>query len=97
MEFKNKAFIGFVTAGDPDLETTAKLILAMQEAGADLIEIGIPFSDPVAEGPVIEAANLRSLTNGTTTDKIFDMLESIKDKVTIPLATMTYINPIFTY
>ncbi len=97
MEFKNKAFIGFITAGDPDLETTAKLIEAMQTAQADLIEIGIPFSDPVAEGPVIEAASVRALANGTTTDKIFDMLEHIKPQVTIPLAIMTYINPVFTY
>ncbi len=72
-------------------------ILAMQTAGADLIEIGIPFSDPVAEGETIQKATLRALEVGTTTDKIFDMLAQIKNEVTIPLAIMTYINPVFTY
>ena len=74
--FKNKkAFIPFVTAGDPSLDVTRELILAMQEAGADLIEIGIPFSDPVAEGPVIQEADDRALSAGVTTDKIFDMVD----------------------
>lgn len=94
---KHKALITFVTAGDPNLDKTAELLIAMQEAGADLIEIGIPFSDPVAEGPVIQDANVRALSMGTTTDHIFDMLERMKDKITVPLVFMTYMNPIFTY
>lgn len=92
-----KAFIPFVTAGDPDLDTTKEILLAMQEAGADLIEIGIPFSDPVAEGPVIQEADLRALESGTTTDKIFDMVSSIQQKLTVPVVFMTYINPIYVY
>lgn len=92
-----KAFIPFITAGDPDLDTTAELILAMQDAGADLIEIGIAFSDPVAEGPVIQDADNRSLAAGTTTDKIFDMVCSIRDQIHIPMVFMTYINPIYVY
>ena len=80
--FKNKkAFIPFVTAGDPSLDVTRELILAMQEAGADLIEIGIPFSDPVAEGPVIQEADDRALSAGVTTDKIFDTVDDIADKI----------------
>lgn len=94
---KGKAFIPFVTAGDPDLETTEKLIYAMEKAGADLIEIGIPFSDPTAEGPVIQEANERSLANGCTTDKIFGMVKRIRENTQIPLAFMTYMNPIYTY
>ena len=96
--FKNKkAFIPFITAGDPDLDTTKELILAMQEAGADLIEIGIAFSDPVAEGPVIQAADDRALAAGTTTDQIFDMVSSLQEQIHIPLVFMTYINPIYVY
>lgn len=92
-----KAFIPFLTAGDPNLETTRKLILAMQEAGADLIEIGIAFSDPVAEGPVIQEADDRALAAGTTADKIFDMVESIRNEIHVPMVFMTYINPIYVY
>ncbi len=92
-----KAFIAFVTGGDPDLETTEKLIYAMQEAGADLIEIGVPFSDPIAEGIVIQEANERALTAGCTTDKLFDMVASVRKKVQVPLVFLTYINPIYTY
>lgn len=96
--FENKkAFIPFITAGDPDIETTKKLVLAMEQAGADLIELGIPFSDPVAEGPVIQKADIRALSGGVTTDIIFDMVEDIRKKSSIPLAFMTYANPIFTY
>lgn len=96
--FQNgKAFIPFVTAGDPNLEVTAEIILAMAEAGADLIEIGIPFSDPVAEGLVIQRADLRALEAGTTTDKIFDMVKAVREKTDIPLAFMTYINPVYVY
>lgn len=92
-----KAFIPFITGGDPDLETTKKLILEMQKNGADIIEVGIPFSDPIAEGAVIQAADLRALDNGCTTDKLFDALKEIKSRVTIPLVFMTYINVIYKY
>ena len=92
-----KAFIPFVTAGDPDLETTKELLLVLQESGADLIEIGIPFSDPVAEGIVIQKADERALAAGTTTDKIFDMVESIQDKMHVPMVFMTYANVVFSY
>lgn len=96
--FQNgKAFIPFVTAGDPDLATTEQLIPAMAEAGADLIEIGIPFSDPIAEGIVIQEADMRALASGTTTDKIFTMVKRVREKINTPLAFMTYINPIFVY
>lgn len=92
-----KAFIPFITGGDPDMETTEKLILAMAEAGADLIEIGIPFSDPIAEGPVIQAADERALTGGCTTDALFDMVKRVREKTDIPLLFMTYLNPVYTY
>lgn len=96
--FKNKkAFIGFVTGGDPDLETTEKLIEAMEAAGADLIEIGIPFSDPIAEGDIIQAANIRALSAGCTTDRLFDMVKKVREKVKVPIVFLTYINPVFTY
>lgn len=96
--FQNgKAFIAFITGGDPDLETTEKLIIAMEKAGADLIEIGIPFSDPIAEGPVIQEANERALAAGCTTDRLFEMVERVREKVRIPLVFLTYINPIYTY
>ena len=94
---KGKAFIPFVTGGDPDLDTTRELVLAMQDAGASLIEIGVPFSDPIAEGPVIQAAGDRALSSGTTTDGLFDMVASLKDEMHIPLVFMTYINPVFSY
>ena len=94
---QGKAFISFVTGGDPDLETTEKLIVAMEEAGADLIEIGIPFSDPIAEGAVIQEANERALSAGCTTDKLFDMIKGVRGKVSVPLVYLTYINPIYTY
>ncbi|MBB6447724.1 tryptophan synthase subunit alpha [Bacillus benzoevorans] len=92
-----KAFIPFITAGDPNLEITEQLVLQMAEAGADLIELGIPFSDPVAEGPVIQEADYRALASGTTTDKIFAMVKRIREKCDVPIAFMTYINPVFTY
>lgn len=92
-----KAFIPFVTCGDPDLETTAKVVRAMAESGADLIELGIPFSDPTAEGPVIQAANVRALAAGTTTDKIFDMVRDLRRDVTVPMVFMTYANVVFSY
>ena len=92
-----KAFIPFVTCGDPDLETTAQVVRAMAEAGADLIELGIPFSDPTAEGPVIQAANVRALSAGTTTDRIFDMVRDLRRTVTVPMVFMTYANVVFSY
>ena len=97
--FENgKALIAFITAGDPDLETTEKLLIAMSENGADVIEIGIPFSDPIAEGVVIQEADLRALKAGTTTDKIFDMIAKIRPQLkNSALAIMTYVNPIFVY
>ena len=94
---RGKAFIPFITAGDPDLIITEKLVPAMAEAGADLIELGIPFSDPVAEGVVIQEADQRALASGTTADKIFDSVKRIRTKTDVPLAFMTYINPIFVY
>lgn len=94
---KGKAFVGFITAGDPDLETTEKFIYAMEKAGADIIEIGIPFSDPIAEGTVIQEADARALAGGCTTDRIFEMVKNIRANVSIPLVFMTYINPIFAY
>ena len=92
-----KSFIAFVTAGDPNLDATARYIEVMADAGADLIEVGIPFSDPAAEGPVIQAASERALKAGTTMDKIFDMVEKVRRTVTIPLVFMTYLNPVFVY
>jgi len=92
-----KAFIPFITCGDPDLKTTELLVYAMEDAGADLIELGIPFSDPTAEGPVIMAANERALTGGVTTDLIFDMVKKIRKKSDIPLVFMTYANVVFSY
>ena len=91
------ALIPFITGSDPDIKTTEKLILAMTKAGADLIEIGIPFSDPAAEGPVIQAASERALAGGCTVDQLFDMVKRVRSQVTIPLLFMTYINPIFVY
>ena len=92
-----KAFIPFLTAGDPNIEKTENYILELEKAGADLIEIGIPFSDPIAEGVVIQEADLRSLKAGTTTDKIFNMVASVRRKTDIPLVFMTYLNPVFHY
>lgn len=92
-----KALIPFITAGDPDLETTEQLIIQMAKAGADLIEIGIPFSDPVAEGEIIQRADARSLAAGTTTDKIFSLLHSVRRACDVPVAIMTYMNPVFVY
>ncbi len=96
--FQNqKAFISFVTGGDPTLDITEQLLYAMEEAGADLIEIGIPFSDPIAEGVVIQEANERALAAGCTTDKLFDMVRRARQKVTVPMVFLTYLNPIYTY
>ena len=92
-----KAFIPFLTCGDPSLEVTEQLIYAMEEAGADLIELGIPFSDPTAEGPVIQAANVRALSGGVATDKIFDMVKRLRQNTKIPMVFMTYANVVFSY
>ena len=96
--FENgKAFIAFITCGDPDLETTAKSVRAAVAGGADLIELGIPFSDPTAEGPVIQGANIRALSGGVTTDKIFDLVRELRRDVKIPLVFMTYANVVYSY
>lgn len=96
--FENgKAFIGFVTAGDPDMETSKEIMRQMVRGGCDLIEIGIPFSDPIAEGPVIQEADLRSLAAGTTTDKVMDLAAEISKEINIPLVFMTYLNVLFKY
>ena len=92
-----KAFIAFITCGDPDLETTAAAVRAAVDNGADLIELGIPFSDPTAEGPVIQEANLRALTGGVTTDLIFEFVKELRKDVAVPLVFMTYANVIFSY
>ena len=94
---RGKAFIPFITCGDPNLETTAAVVRAAVDNGADLIELGIPFSDPTAEGVVIQAANLRALQGGVTTDKIFDMVRDLRGDVKIPFVFMTYANVIFSY
>ncbi|MCQ2070133.1 MAG: tryptophan synthase subunit alpha [archaeon] len=92
-----KAFIPFVTCGDPDMETTAKIVRKMVENGADLIELGIPFSDPTAEGPVIQGADLRALQSGTTTDSVFELVRDLRKDVKIPMLFMTYANVVFSY
>ena len=94
---KGKAFIPFITCGDPSLEVTEQLVYAMEEAGADLIELGIPFSDPTAEGPVIQRANVRALSGGVTTDKVFDMVVKIRKNSSVPMVFMTYANVVFSY
>lgn len=96
--FENgKAFIPFITCGDPDLETTAKIVRETVANGADLIELGIPFSDPTAEGPVIQGANIRALKGGVTTDKVFDLVRELRKDVTVPMVFMTYSNVVFSY
>ena len=96
--FENgKAFIAFITCGDPDLKTTADAVRAAVSGGADLIELGIPFSDPTAEGPVIQGANLRALNGGVTTDKIFDFVRELRRDVKVPMVFMTYANVVFSY
>lgn len=95
---RRKAFIPFVTAGDPSIEVTEQVVRAMAQAGADLIELGIPFSDPTAEGPTIQAANLRALKGGVTTDDVFDMVERLRQGgLEVPIVFMTYANVVFSY
>ncbi|MDR0320152.1 MAG: tryptophan synthase subunit alpha [Treponema sp.] len=96
--FKNgKAFIGFVTGGDPNIEKTRQFVLEMIRAGADLVEIGIPFSDPIAEGPVIQEANNRALAAGTTVEKLFSLVADLRKDTAVPLVFLTYLNPVFHY
>lgn len=102
IEIKNafdqgKAFIGFLTGGDPSIEKSEEFIMQMVEAGCDLIEIGIPFSDPIAEGTVIQEANIRALSGGTTTDKIFELAANVRKKTDVPMVFLTYLNPVFCY
>lgn len=92
-----KAFIGFVTGGDPTFDLSLKYITTLAEAGADLIEIGLPFSDPIAEGPVIQAANSRALAAGIHTERIFDLVSAARKKIDIPLVLLTYLNPVYRY
>ena len=92
-----KAFIAFITCGDPDLETTAAVVREAVKNGADLIELGIPFSDPTAEGPVIQGAYLRALTGGVTTDKVFELVRELRQDLEVPLVFMTYANVVFSY
>ncbi len=96
---KKKVFVGFLTAGDPSLEKTEEFIVEMERAGVGLIEIGIPFSDPIAEGPVIQNANVRALSvpGGCTTDMVFDMVARVRKKVSVPLVFLTYLNPVYKY
>ena len=91
------AFIAFLTAGDPTIDKTVEFIFALEEAGCDLVEIGIPFSDPMAEGVVIQDANVRALKHNTTTDDVFDIVRRVREKSDIPLVFLTYINPVFFY
>lgn len=96
--FNNKkAFIAFLTAGDPDYETSLKNFKAVIEAGADLIEVGIPFSDPIAEGPVIQEADIRALSSGMTTDKAFQLVKDLRADYDLPIVFMTYANPVYHY
>lgn len=96
--FKNgKAFIAFITCGDPDIETTGAVVREAVKNGADLIELGIPFSDPTAEGPVIQGANIRALGGGITTDKIFELVKELRRDVEVPMVFMTYANVVFSY
>lgn len=96
--FENKkAFIPFITCGDPDIETTKKIVQAAADNGADLIELGIPFSDPTAEGPVIQAANIRALSKGITTDDVFELVKDLRKTISIPMVFMTYANVVFSY
>ncbi len=92
-----KAFVGFVTAGDPSLDKTEEFVLEMERAGAGLVELGVPFSDPIAEGPVIQEANIRALRAGCTTDKLFEMVKRLRQKTQIPLVFLAYLNTLYKY
>ncbi|MDR1615595.1 MAG: tryptophan synthase subunit alpha [Syntrophomonadaceae bacterium] len=92
-----KAFIGFLTGGDPSLEKSEEFILEMVRGGADLVEIGVPFSDPIAEGPVIQAANIRALDAGSSVDKLFQLVRKVRRQTTVPIVFLTYLNPVYHY
>ena len=94
---RGKVFIPFITCGDPDTETTLAVVREAVSNGADIVELGIPFSDPTAEGPGIQAANLRALKSGITTDKVFAMVKELRNDVDVPLVFMTYANVVFSY
>ena len=94
---KKKAFIVYITAGDPSLAVTQKLVIALEKAGADIIELGIPFSDPLADGPTIQAASQRALKYGASLGKIFKTVSVLRKKTGIPLVFMTYYNPVLQY
>ena len=94
---KGRAFIGFITGGDPSMEKTKEFVRTMVRSGADLIEIGIPFSDPIAEGPIIQEANIRALRNGATVEKLFALVEDLRRETDVPLVFLTYFNPVFQY
>lgn len=96
-QLKKKAFIAFVTCGDPNLSTTESLVPALEQAGADLIELGVPFSDPLADGPTIQAASQRALKHHVSLSQILNMAARLRRKTQIPLALMTYYNPVFSY
>ncbi len=96
-QLKRKAFISFITAGDPDLKTTHDLVLAFEQSGVDIIEIGVPFSDPLADGPTIQASSFRSLQKGTTLPKVLQLVKKLRQQTDIPIALMMYYNPIFNY
>ncbi len=91
------AFIPYICAGDPDLKTSGRILLELQKRGVDIIELGIPFSDPIADGPTIQKASLRSLNGGTSVKKIYRLLKSIKNEIEAPLVVMTYYNPVLKY
>jgi tryptophan synthase alpha chain len=96
-KYGSKAFIAYITAGDPDLSATEDIVLALESSGADIIELGIPFSDPMADGPTIQAASYRALQNKVNLKKIFKMVAHLRKITDIPLVFMTYYNPVFKY
>lgn len=96
-KMKQKAFIAYVTAGDPDLAMTGRIVLALEKANVDIIELGIPFSDPLADGPTIQAASQRALKKNVTLKKIFKMVKALRARTDIPIVFMTYYNPVLKY
>lgn len=92
-----KAFVAFLTAGDPDIRTTGELIFELERSGADIIELGIPFSDPMADGPTIQASSERALEGGTTLKRVIDLVQEVRKKTEIPIVLFGYYNPIFAY
>ncbi|OGQ07273.1 MAG: tryptophan synthase subunit alpha [Deltaproteobacteria bacterium RIFCSPLOWO2_12_FULL_40_28] len=93
----DKALVTFITAGDPSLSTTQKIVLALEKSGADIIELGVPFSDPMADGPVIQASSERALKNKTNLKKIFGLVKNLRKKTEIPVILMGYFNPILSF